>query len=710
MNISILKKLLSLVLLISFSGFLSAQSFTDVTIDAGITDPDNTKLTHDGASATDIMGLGSGAAWIDYNQDGNLDLYVTMRTGANILYHNNGDGTFTDKAAALGVEDASGDGAGVVVGDINNDGWPDLFLNNCNEDKLFRNNNGSSFTDITVSSGLDGILGNRRGTSATFGDYDSDGYIDLFVSHHVMTDGTFASSNIQDFLIHNDGDETFTDVSSLMDSEDLEGTGFIGGWTDFDDDGDLDIILVNDCEILSQFSTPTKVFRNDGGTNPITNWTFTEVGVAVGINDCRNGMGIAVGDYDRDGKMDVLYSNIGHIVLFDNNGGNFTDVTNGSGLNIQNELDYSWGCTFVDYDLDGWQDVFVALGELHPTDLDDRPNQMFKNDTDGTFTSVGATLGLDDSQKSRNGIFGDYDNDGDLDLFVVNYAGEFSLHRNDVPDGSNKYLIVKPSGTDESNADGIGAKVTIVYGTPEVRQVFEVRSGSNLGGGEEIGAFFGVGTETVIDSVIVDFLSGEREVITNVSSDQKIVVKEPELGLPVEMLYFEAIKANADVRLEWATASEINNEVFLVEHSTDGRTFEMIGEVAGNGTINTISNYLFTDKEPVAGDNYYRLRQIDFDGSESLSEIKSVRFEGDATSVKVIPNPVNKNSFNLSYTGTETTLDFVLYDVFGKQVHSGIIQNGNNQEVAIDDLPNGLYILRLSGKLIQHTEKVMISK
>jgi len=249
MNIHLQKKLATILLCFAFLGYSNAQTFTDVTIAAGVTDPDNTKLTHDGAGATDIMGLGSGAAWIDYNKDGDLDLYVSMRTGANKMYKNNGDSTFTDVALALGIEDSSGDGAGVVIGDINNDGWSDIFLNNCHENKIFKNNGGTSFTDITTSSGLGAILGDRRGTSATFGDYDNDGYLDIFVSHHMMTNGTQLEADRKDFLIHNNGDETFTDVSSLLTYEDLIGFGFIAGWTDYDNDGDQDIILVNDCGI-----------------------------------------------------------------------------------------------------------------------------------------------------------------------------------------------------------------------------------------------------------------------------------------------------------------------------------------------------------------------------------------------------------------------------------------------------------------------------
>ncbi len=691
---------------------IHAQTFTDVTVTAGIIDPDGTKLTHDGASATDVMGLGSGAAWFDYDNDGDLDLYVTMRTGANKLYQNNAGSSFTDVAVAAGVADQGGDGAGVVVGDIDNDGDMDLFLNNCHQNKLYENSGAPNytFTDITTSSGLGAILGDRRGTSASFGDYNEDGYLDIYVAHHFMTNGTQLEADRKDFLIYNNTDNTFTDVSSLLPYNDLIGFGFIGGWTDFDEDGDLDIIVINDCEpIGSQYNFPTKVFRNDGGTNPVTGWNFTEVGVSVGIDDCRNGMGIAIGDYNRDGDLDVFYTNIGDVVLFESDGdGTFTDATSGSGLDIQNTLDYSWGTTFVDYDLDGYQDIFVALGELHHTEMDDRPNQMFKNNGDGTFTNNANALGIDDPQKSRNGIFGDYDADGDLDLFLVNYSGEFCLFRNDVPAANHHYLHVYPEG-DVSNLDGIGSKVRIVHGSPAINQVFEVRSGSNLGGGEEIGAFFGLGTDTTVDSVIVTFLSGEVVVQTNVGADQKLVINEA-APLAVDLVNFDANKKEKEVLLEWTTFSETENKSFDIERSNDGRSFESIGFVLGGGTTEEVRNYNFIDERPLEGDNYYRLLQTDYDGKETFSEIRMVEFPLETTEIAIAPNPVTKGMFTVNYSGAEEELNIELFDVFGKLLQRDLIQNKETKELNVSNLPNGLYVLRLSGRLIHQSEKMLISQ
>ena len=492
-------------------------SFEDVTEISGITTP------HDGEEVVDFIEIGTGAAWFDYNNDGNLDLYMTMRTGANMLYENNGNGFFTDVADAKGAADEDHDGAGVVIGDFNNDGFKDIFLANSDEDVLLKNNNGTGFIDITSSCGID--TDDRRGTSGSWGDYNKDGFLDLYIAHHRPVDvNNYPDEAVQDFLYLNNGDETFTDVSNLLDFADLIGHGFIAGWSDFDNDNDLDIILINDCGAGTGTLLPTKIFRNDGGTDPVTNWTFTEVSISVGIDDCRNGMGIAVGDYDRSGLFDVAYTNIGEIALWQNTGGNFTNTTTEAGVGGQDELFYSWGTSFFDYDLDGWQDLIVAFGALSFTaEEEPRPNQLFKNNQDNTFTDVSGEANMADPDKTRSMIHGDYDNDGDMDVFVCNYGSLPILKRNDLNNGNN-FLTIKPIGT-VSNRDGLGTKVKITLPNGEI-QHFEVRSGSNLGGGDQIGAFFGLGSFNTVTTVEVTFLSGVTIVLNNVAANQVIEVFE----------------------------------------------------------------------------------------------------------------------------------------------------------------------------------------
>lgn len=511
-----------LSLVVFFLPFGSAKAqFTDVSSSVGI------NVTHDGASVAD-MGLGTGAAWFDYDNDGDLDLYMTMRTGANFLFQNNG-GTFTDVAAAAGVADASNDGSGVAAADYNNDGCVDMYLANSITDVLYRNNCDGTFTNVYAGSGLE-TSGERRGTSASWGDYDNDGFVDLYVAHHYPLDGTSVpddKSKGQDYLYYNNGDGTFTDVTDAFLGDDREKASFIGSWTDFDNDGDLDIYMIADCPFDAQ--DPMRLWRNDGGTDGATNWTFTNVASSVGADWCQNGMGIAVGDYDKDGFQDYFYTDNGSVpsaggleragtLMLDNNGSTFTDVTDIAGVS---SAAFSWGGNFFDYDLDGWEDLFMAAGSLN--DFTPFENKLWQSDGNGTsFTDVSVAQGVDDGGRTRTSVYADYDEDGDPDLFIVNYAGQARLYRND-NGGTNNWLIVDLQGV-TSNRDGIGAKVEVT--TAGGTQTHEVRSGSSLGGGDDVAAYFGFGTDGSITNLEVTWPSGTVQNVTGVGMNQRILVVE----------------------------------------------------------------------------------------------------------------------------------------------------------------------------------------
>ncbi len=394
------------LLLLSLTCFSShAQTlFTDVTLSALGSVP------HAGSPVGDVK-IGTGAAWFDYDRDGDLDLYMTNRVGANRLWRNDGGGAFVEVAASLGVADASHDGSGVAQADFDNDGDLDLYLANSNQDVLFKNQlmetGRATFTDVTGTA-FPGITTPQRGASASWGDYDRDGFLDLYVTNHKPIDGT--ESGAQDRLFHNNGNGTFTDVSSLLLGGDsggydanLGGWGFIGFWTDYDNDGDQDIFLINDCPYGP---VGTKLFRNDGGNNPLT-WNFTEVSASVGAADCRNGMGIAVGDYDRDSRPDYFYTNIGVPLLLHNAGGSFTDLTSAAGLAdpkvpATGKRRITWGTIFFDYDLDGFLDLCVAAGTLLATSTTDpQPNLLYRNNENGSFTDVSIGSGFDESGRGR---------------------------------------------------------------------------------------------------------------------------------------------------------------------------------------------------------------------------------------------------------------------------------------------------------------------
>ena len=482
------------------------------------------------------MGLGTGAAWFDYDNDGDLDLYMTMRTQANKLFQNNG-GSFTDVAAAAGVEDASHDGSGVAVADYNNDGCRDIYLANNTEDVLYKNNCDGTFTDVTNTSGSDlSSMQQSRGTSASWGDYDGDGLLDLYVSHHAALAGATvpggtAGEQAQDYVFHNNGDDTFTDVSDMLLGADREGMSFIGAWTDYDSDGDLDIFLIKDCPFTN--TGPLRLWRNDGGTNGLSDWDFTEVSASANTDWCQNGMGIAVGDYDRDGDLDYFTTDNGSTgdgsptragtLLLQNDGdGTFTDATNSA--NVDNTF-FTWGANFFDYDLDGWQDLYMASGRVFIEQEPD-PNVLWNN-TGGSFSDVSSTSGLDDPEHSRSPVYGDFDADGDPDMFVVNHGGTARLYQNDNNNGNN-WLIVDLVGT-TSNMDGIGSWIEL--STPDgVTQYYETRSGSSLGGGDDIGAYFGLASNATVSTLQITWPSGTVQTLTDVGVNQRLVVTESSGG------------------------------------------------------------------------------------------------------------------------------------------------------------------------------------
>ena len=500
--------------------------FTEVSAAAGVA------VLHDAGSLSD-MGMGSGAAWFDYDGDGDQDLYMTMRTGPNFLFQNNG-GTFTDVAAAAGVQDATGDGSGVAVADYDNDGDKDLYLANGDEDVFFENNGDGTFTDITAGSGLESS-GDRRGTSASWGDFDRDGLLDLYVAHHEPIVGSgvpLDNTQAQDYLYVNNGDGTFTDVSTHL-GVSREGHSFIGSFTDYDNDGDLDIFKINDCPFDD--SAQFRLFRNDGGTDAVTDWTFTEDSANMNADWCQNGMGIAVGDYDRDGDFDYYVSDngadgtvpvgqkgIAGTTLLRNDGTQFTEVSVTAGVDSR---EWSWGANFFDYDLDGFQDLYLAAGAMNT--FDPTPSQIWQNDGDGTFTNVNASSGgLDDDERTRTSVYADYDGDGDPDMFLVNYAGNTKLFQNNNNNGNN-WLIVDLQGT-TSNRDGIGSKLELTT-TDGVTQHFETRSGSSLGGGDDIGAYFGFGSAS-ITSLTVTWPSGTVQTVTPGINQRVLVVEDGGTG------------------------------------------------------------------------------------------------------------------------------------------------------------------------------------
>ena len=521
--------------------------FVDVTQEVGI------HWTHiDGRSGQKYFmeTLGSGAAFFDYDTDGDADLYfvngaplpgyISQETPTNRLYRNNGDATFTDVTEISGVGD-TGYGHGCAVGDYNNDGQLDIYVTNYGTNRLYRNNGDGTFTDVAEAAG---VTEPRWSSSCAFADYDTDGDLDLYVVNYIVFDlaenpwcglkekGIRAYCEPDNFpaqsdtLFRNNGDGTFTDVTKSSGIYNTTGKGLGIVWGDYNNDGTPDIYVAND-------STENLFYHNNG------DGTFEEIGFMVGValsedGAAENGMGTAFGDWNNDGWFDLTVTNYADQTntLYHNDAdGFFTDAT-ATTKTAQVTYPYlGWATAFIDYDNDGYQDLFVANGHLHENLAElgqegtyGQRNLLFKNNRDGTFTESSETLGMGMRLEdvSRGATFADYDLDGDIDIVITNSNTPPRLLRNDGGNRKN-WLQIRLIGTDGS-MDAIGARVEVT--TRELTQTREVRSGDGYLSQRDLTLHFGIGNYERIDSILVRWQSGMKQEIRDVAANQVLSLKE----------------------------------------------------------------------------------------------------------------------------------------------------------------------------------------
>ena len=509
-----------------------------------------------------IETLGSGALFFDFDLDGHLDLYIvnathipppidgksdqTEKFPRNRLYRNTGDGTFTDVTRQAGVGD-TGYGVGCAAADIDNDGYPEIYVTNFGRNRLYYNNGDGTFTDITQNAGVGDA---RWGTSCAFLDYDLDGDLDLYVVNYMKfsiaenrwweTRGirTYCSPTDQiagshfvsepDILYRNNGDTTFTDVTETAGIS-HRALGLAVAVGDYDNDGYPDIHIANDME-ADQF------YRNNGDA------TFTETADLTGTGYDGNGfpgsgMGSAFGDYDNDGYLDLVVSNASAlpVILYRNErAAFFTDVSFISGIGAVTLPYFKWAVEFFDYNNDGLLDLFVANGHLQENislfsdSTYPQADLLFRNirQQDGTyrFTDTSAEVGLTQlpKQVSRGAAFGDYDNDGDIDIFLNNSNQSAVLLRND-GDNSKHWLTVQLTGT-QSNLSGIGTKVFVKAG--DLSLFREVRSGASYLSQSDLRVHFGLGENATIDTLEIRWQSGHRDQFSDLKSNQILSIKE----------------------------------------------------------------------------------------------------------------------------------------------------------------------------------------
>jgi enediyne biosynthesis protein E4 len=536
----------------------SPVQFIDVAETAGLTTPN----VWGGVERKRVIveTKGSGIAFFDYDNDGWLDIYLTNgsrldahwpegKAPTTHLYKNNRDGTFTDITEKSGIG-RSGWQTGVCVGDYDNDGWDDLFCTFWGRNILFRNNGNGTFTDVTRKSGLYQDKG-RWGTGCTFLDYDRDGHLDLFVCNFVKLDpdvpisidhasfcqwkgvptmcGPRGLPGDTNLLYHNNGDGTFTDVS--------EKAGILKPGPrysitavsyDFDNDGWPDIYVAVDSE-------PSIFFQNnhDG--------TFTDIAVLAGCaynNDGHEqaGMGVGVADYDCDGWFDIFKTNFADDTsdLYHNNGdGTFSDLSFNSGVGINSNY-VAWGCGFIDYDNDGWSDIVQVNGHVYP-EIDKynfgetfkNPRIVYRNLGNGRFKDVSADMGpgITERYSSRGAAFGDYDNDGGMDILILNMNDRPSLLHN-VGGNKQNWIKIKLLGT-KCNRTAIGARVRVTTG--KHTQMDEVHSGTSVMSQSDLRLHFGLGSADTVDVIEVKWPTTQKtEQFNQVKANQIITIREGE--------------------------------------------------------------------------------------------------------------------------------------------------------------------------------------
>lgn len=527
---------------------------TDVTKKTGIT------FVHtDGSSGRHyiVESVASGLALFDYDGDGDVDIYFLNgaplkgakydKAPKNELYRNEGNWKFTNVTDQAGVGD-TGFGLGVAAADYDNDGDQDIYVNNYGPNVLYRNNGNGTFADVTSQAGV--ANGHKVGAAALFFDMDSDGDLDLFVANyldftyenHLMrtSKGIPKYAGPMDFppmandLFRNNGDGTFTDVSIESGIGKHKGWGMGGVCADYDNDGDTDVYIAND--VYANF-----LFQNDGTGK------FEEVGLITGLaydlhGDEQGSMGVDSGDYNNDGLLDfyqtsyadelaTLYRNLGN--------GIFEDVTMATGAGAGTFPYVTWGCGFVDFDNDGDRDIFVVCGHLEDNvELYDTTGETFNrnillmNTGDGKFVNVSDKSGdgMKPKHRGRGAAFDDLDNDGYVDVVILNSRDAPTILRNDTPH-ENHWLQVQLRGV-KTNRDGVGARVKVVAGDPStgsgetLTQIDEVHSGRGYQSHYGTRLYFGLGKRNRVDRIEVRWVGGGTDVYRNIAVDKLVILTE----------------------------------------------------------------------------------------------------------------------------------------------------------------------------------------
>ncbi len=487
-----------------------------------------------------VESVGGGAAWLDYDQDGYMDLFTCSgtwikgfsksekpkKTAHNHLYHNLKNGTFEEVTENAGL-DFPFYSMGVTVGDFNNDGYPDIYISNYGPNALYKNNGDGTFTNLTKQAKVGG--GKDCSVGAVWLDYDNDGLLDLYVGNYLNFDpnykyyyapdgfpGPLAYDSQTDVLYHNNGNGTFENVTKKMGIIDVDGRAMGVGAADYDNDGFVDIYVAND-------HTVNYLWHNDGGKKFTNRGTMSGTGFSQ-AGEATISMSVDFADYNADGLLDMFVSDDNYCSLYENLGnGLFSDKSYSSGISAASGQFVGWSSFFIDYDNDGDPDIFKTNGELkHAYGQED---QLYENEGNGKFKDVSVDRGkyFKEEYVGRGACAGDYDNDGDMDIYIENLDSPGIFLRNN-KGNKNNWITLNLIGQ-TSNRDGIGARIKLFAGG--IVQTAQKKSTTGYLSQNDPRLHFGLLKNNNVDSIEIRWPSGKFQVLKNLKANQILKVKEP---------------------------------------------------------------------------------------------------------------------------------------------------------------------------------------
>lgn len=649
------------------------QTFTDVAASNGIT------------GECGFCHFGAGVSFIDFNHDGFDDLTFTTATGVNVkFYQNNAGAGFTEIAAPI---TNTGDTKAVIWIDYDNDGDYDLYITTyLGQNRLYENDGTFTFTDITTTAGFPTVDDPTYG--ATWGDYNQDGDLDVYISNY--TSGSTGDASTENFLFENNGDGTFTDVTTSTGTTDAGKPSFCSAFFDINNNTEQDLYISSDRD-----SKQNTLFKNGGGG------VMTDISVSSGTNISIDAMNTGIGDYNEDGYLDIYVTNTeGGNALLENNGDEtFTDVASAAGVEL-NKI--SWGGQFFDADNDLDLDLYVCV--MHEGSA--YANNLYINDfATHTFSSLPNANLIGDPLSSQSCAIGDFNNDGKADIAVNNSLhgqnttkSDFALWQNNTSNANN-WVKMSLTGV-TSNIAGIGSRIEfLVNGNWYTRYVhcgisYLAQNSSSL--------ILGIGTNASIQTLRISWPSGVVDIHNNIAAGSIINAVENAGVLPVTWKSFTAEPTQQQsIQIEWATASAYNNKGFSLQRSDDGVSFNEITWFDGKGNTSSGNNYLYEDSDLIYNHlYYYRLVQHDFDGHTKVSQIVNAEVKSTLASLsQFYPNPTGSgNVFIKVHSQRPSHVHFSIQNALKQLVHEHQVEvTSKNAVVQMDvsTLTPGIYFVKI---------------